>query len=76
MPKAIPPLDPRQRSTILHCLCVAAERFEEDAKVIQNLHVDMTTTTNQNIHRLREIFEKQAKDSRELWSLLSDHWCE
>lgn len=61
-------LSESERNTIVHGLCVAAERFQEHYQTLQKIHDD-TLAREANRH-LAEQFDKQARDSRELARLI------
>lgn len=78
-------LDERQRSTIVHGLRVAAERFEEDAKTLRAVSADLRVgKTHQPFadgepgaratDRLAETFERQVRETVEMINLFETSW--
>lgn len=61
-----------ERNTLVNALRVAAERFNEHVSYLQGTHDHVTADARTVNGRLAEQFDNQARDARDLATLLED----
>lgn len=70
MPKVM--LDAHEKSTIENALCVAAEKFEENIKMLHAVKEDTAFMTVAGAQKCAVMFEQQAKDTRQILGKLQE----